>query len=107
MTAIKPARRTVSFPALAAMVAAAAVGISAPAAAAAPSAQVREVCAKSVYVKKQPGVFIVGSVTKGQRVKVTRYSQSGRFARIVARTPGYTVRGWMPTRYLCAAGRSA
>ena len=107
MTATKPARRSVSFPALAAIVAAAAVGVSAPAAVAAPSAQVREVCAKSVYVKKQPGVFMVGTVTEGQRVKVTRYSPSGRFAQIVARTPRYTVRGWVPTRYLCADGGSA
>lgn len=107
MISSNPARRTVSLPTLTAIVAAAAVGISAPAAVAAPSAEVREVCAKSVYVKKQPGVLMVGTVTEGQRVKVTRYSASGRFAQIVARTPDYTVRGWMPTRYLCADGGSA
>ena len=63
-------------------------------------------CARSApspsYVKKQPGVIPVGSLKKGQKVTVTRYSPSGRFAQIVARAPGYTVRGWVPTRYLCS-----
>ena len=93
-------RKTMSFAALTAVMATAAVGTAVPAASGA--TQVREVCAKSVYVKKQPGVALAGSVTKGQKVTVTRYSPSGRFARIVARTPGHTVRGWVPARYLCA-----
>lgn len=98
MSLSTPIRKTLSFAALTAVMATAAV----PAAGAASTDKVREVCAQSVYVKKQPGVIPVGSVTKGQKVTVTRYSPSGRFARIVARAPGYTVRGWMPTRYLCS-----
>lgn len=78
--------------------AASAVGASSPA---------REVCASSVYVKKQPGVIPVGTVFKGEKVHVTRYSRSGGYAQIVARRPGFTVRGWVPVRYMCAEGRSA
>jgi len=96
-------RKTMSSAALTAVVATAAFGAAVPTVAGAASdTQVREVCAKSVYVKKQPGVHMVGTVVKGQKVTVTRYSSSGKFARIVARTPGYTVRGWMPARYLCS-----
>ena len=69
--------------------------------------QMREVCAKSVYVKERPGVIPVGSVVKGQRVQVTRFSKSGRYAHIVARQGNYTTRGWVPTRYLCAKGAHA
>jgi len=98
MAVTKFLRKTMSFAALTAVMATAAV----PAAGAASTDKVREVCAKSVYVKKQPGVGLVGSVTKGQKVTVTRYSQSRTFAHIVARAPGRTVRGWMPTRYLCS-----
>ena len=99
MPSTRSLRTSASFAAITVVMATAAAG-AAPAGAA-PGDQVREVCAKSVYVKKQPGVLPVGSVTQGQTVTVTRYSPSGRFARIVARTPGYTVRGWVPERYLC------
>ena len=98
MTLTTHIRKTLSFAALTAVMATAAV----PAAGAASTDKVREVCAKSVYVKKEPGRILAGTVTKGQKVTVTRYSASGRFAKIVARTPKYTVRGWMPTRYLCS-----
>lgn len=69
--------------------------------------QTREVCAKSVYVKKAPGVIPVGSVGRGEQVEVTRYSKSGRFAHIVARRPEHTTRGWLERRYLCAKGERA
>ena len=100
MTITRSIRKSMSFAALTAVLATAAVGTAVPSAAGA--TQVREVCAKSVYVKKQPGVLMVGTVTKGQKVTVTRYSPSRKFAQIVARMPGYTVRGWVPTRYLCS-----
>jgi len=95
-------RKTMSHAALTAVLATAAVGTAVPAAGAASSDKVREVCAKSVYVKKQPGVHMIGTVVKGQKVTVIRYSSSGTFARIAARTPGGPVRGWVLTRYLCS-----
>jgi len=90
--------------------AAATAGMPVPAlaaSAAGASSLTREVCGSSVYVKKQPGVVPVSSVSKGEKVNVTRYSRSGGYAQIVARRPGFTVRGWVPVRYLCAEGRSA
>lgn len=91
--------------------AAASAGISVAAlaapAVAATATQTREVCASSVYVKKQPGVIPVGSVSKGEKVQIMRYSRSARHAQIVAPRPGFTVRGWVPVKYLCAEGRSA
>jgi len=71
------------------------------------ASQLREVCATSVYVKKAPGLIMVGTVRKAEKVRVTRYSRSGAFARIEARRPGFTVKGWVPVRYLCAKGRTA
>ncbi|HVF79495.1 MAG TPA: hypothetical protein VNA28_14460 [Solirubrobacteraceae bacterium] len=71
------------------------------------AAEMREVCAQSVYVKQAPGVIPVGSVRRGEEVEVTRYSTSGRFAHIVAHRPMYTTRGWVPRRYLCAKGKRA
>ena len=70
-------------------------------------AQMREVCLKSVYVKKRPGVLFAGTVSKGEKVEVTRYTRSRRYARVVARRPGFTVRGWVPVAGLCAKGKSA
>ena len=68
----------------------------------------REVCAKTVYVKRRPGVIVAGTLSRGERVDVRRYSSSRRFAQIVAHRPrNYTIRGWVPTRYLCAPGQRA
>lgn len=68
----------------------------------------REVCAKTVYVKKRPGAIVNGTLMRGERVDVRRLSASGRFAQVAARRPGeYTIRGWVPTRYLCAPGQRA
>lgn len=72
-----------------------------------PAKQMREICAKSVYVKQTPGTIPVGTVGRGEQVEVTRYSASGRFAQIVADRPMYTTRGWIPRRYLCAKGERA
>lgn len=69
--------------------------------------QMREVCAKSVYVKESPGAIPVGSVGRGEQVEITRYSKSGGFAHIVARRPMHTTRGWIPRRYLCPKGERA
>lgn len=92
----------------AAVAVAAAASIAVPAAAsAAQRADTREVCAKSVYVKRAPGVIAVGSVYRGEKVQITRYSKSGRFAHIVAPRPGFTARGWVERAYLCAKGKRA
>lgn len=92
----------------AAVAVAAAASIAAPAAAAAERrAGTRDVCAKSVYVKRAPGVIPVGSVYRGEKVQITRYSKSRRFAHIVAPRPGFTVRGWVERTYLCAQGKRA
>jgi hypothetical protein len=71
------------------------------------AAQMREVCAKSVYVKKAPGVIPVGSVTRGEKVEIARFSKSGGYALIVARRPTHTTRGWVPRKYLSAEGTRA
>lgn len=97
------------IPAVAVAVAAAA-GIAAPAASSADGgarAEMREVCAKSVYVRERPGVIPIGSVHRGESVRVTRRSSSGTWARVVVSRPKRTVRGWMPVAYLCAKGRRA
>ena len=41
---------------------------------------VREVCVKSTYVKRSPGVVVIGTLFKDQRIKVTRYDRSGKHA---------------------------
>jgi hypothetical protein len=41
---------------------------------------VREVCAKSAYVKRSPGVVVIGTLFKDQKIKVTRYDKSGKHA---------------------------
>lgn len=105
---VNPTRKIVSVAGVTAIAASAALSFGGAVAVADSSAkQMREVCAKSVYVKERPGVIPVGSVTKGQRVQVTRFSKSGRYAHIVARQGNYTTRGWVPTRYLCAKGEHA
>ncbi len=101
---------TAKFTVSAALAVAGAACVAAPAAASAEQrdgAQLREVCASSAYVKQAPGRILVGSVTRGEQVEVTRYSRSGRFAHIVARRPRFTTRGWIERRYLCAKGTRA
>ena len=105
-----PANRTrkiASIAGITAVAVSATLGFGGAAAVADSTEQMREVCAKSVYVKKRPGVIPVGSVTEGQRVQVTRFSESGRYAHVVAKQGNYTTRGWVPARYLCAKGARA
>jgi hypothetical protein len=61
---------------------------------------VREVCAKSTYVKRSPGFVVLGTLFKDQRIKVTRYDKSGKHAY------GYAYghvrkHGWVVTTDLC------
>jgi hypothetical protein len=61
---------------------------------------VREVCAKSTYVKRSPGFVVLGTLFKDQRIKVTRYDKSGEHAY------GYAYghvrkHGWVLARDLC------
>jgi hypothetical protein len=61
---------------------------------------VREVCATSSYVKRSPGVVVIGTLFKDQRIKVTRYDKSGKHAY------GYAYghvrkNGWVLTADLC------
>ncbi|HVF78959.1 MAG TPA: hypothetical protein VNA28_11740 [Solirubrobacteraceae bacterium] len=70
-------------------------------------AQKREVCAKSAYVKKAPGVIPVGTVFRGEQVRITRRSASGRYVHIVAVRPRFTVKGWIDATYLCKQGQRA
>jgi hypothetical protein len=94
-------------------VTAACLSLAAPAASASDSADQdrapqREVCARTVYVKKRPGAIVAGTLMRGERVDVERYSASRRFVQIVARRPrNHTIRGWVPARYLCAEGQRA
>ncbi len=94
-------------------VVAAAAAVAGPAAVAAPSAtqsaatNLREVCAKTAYVKKRPGSIPLATVFRGEKVKVTRYSASRRFAHVVGPRPGFTIRGWIDVAHLCAKGKSA
>ena len=71
------------------------------------AAEAREVCVASAYVRKRPGVFPVGSVFKGERVRVERHSDSRAWARVVAIRPGLTIRGWTHVANLCPRGTSA
>ena len=100
--------------AIATAAAVAGCGAAAPAAFAATSPafsaaahQDREVCVKTAYLKKRPGVVVAGTVYKGEKVQVTRYTKSGRFAHVEAPKPGYTPRGWIEVSHLCARGKSA
>jgi hypothetical protein len=61
---------------------------------------VREVCAKSVYVTLKPGAVFSGTLKKGEKIEVTRYSPSGKFAFGKAR--GHVNReGWVKAASLC------
>jgi hypothetical protein len=61
---------------------------------------VREVCAKSTYVKRSPGFVVLGTLFKDQKIKVTRFDKSGEHAY------GYAYghvrkHGWVLARDLC------
>jgi hypothetical protein len=61
---------------------------------------VRDVCAKSAYVKRSPGFVVIGTLFKEQKIKVTRYDRSGKHAY------GYAYghvrkHGWVVTADLC------
>jgi hypothetical protein len=59
---------------------------------------VREVCAKSTYLQLEPGKRFTGTLTKGQTIRVERYS--GKYAYGFAR--GHVNRrGWIKTADLC------
>jgi len=76
-----------------------AAGAAAPALAAEKTG-LREVCADSTYVTLKPGAVFSGTLTKGQRIRVTRFSPSGKFAYGMAR--GHVNRhGWVKTADLC------
>jgi hypothetical protein len=61
---------------------------------------VREVCAKSTYLTLKPGAVFSGTLTKGQTIRVTRYSPSGKYAYGFAR--GHINRnGWVKAADLC------
>jgi hypothetical protein len=69
-------------------------------AAAADKTGVREVCAKSTYLTLKPGAVFSGTLTKGQTIRVTRYSPSGKYAYGFAR--GHINRnGWVKAADLC------
>jgi hypothetical protein len=71
------------------------------------AAQQREVCAPQTYVKPRPDAVMIGSVAKGEKVAVQRYSRSGHWAKIVARRPTFTTRGWVSVADLCAKDKHA
>jgi hypothetical protein len=61
---------------------------------------VREVCAKSAYVKRSPGFVVIGTLFKDQKIKVTRYDTSGKHAYGFAY--GHVRKhGWVKTADLC------
>ena len=61
----------------------------------------REVCASSAYVKHQPGKTVVGTLFKGQKIKVERYDKSGKHAYGLAK--GHANKhGWVLTADLCS-----
>lgn len=72
-----------------------------------PAKNMRDVCVKSAYVKLRPGAVVAGTVHRGESVEITRRSKSGGYVYIVGRRPDFTVKGWLPARYLCAAGKRA
>lgn len=76
-----------------------AAGAAVPAAAAEKTG-LRKVCAKSTYVTLKPGAVFSGTLNQGERIRVTRYSKSGKFAYGMAR--GHVNRhGWVKTADLC------
>jgi hypothetical protein len=60
---------------------------------------VREVCAKSTYVKNQPGRVVIGTLFKHQKIDVSRYH--GKWAYGFAK--GHANKhGWVLTADLCS-----
>jgi hypothetical protein len=86
---------------------ASASAFAAPSATQSGATNLREVCAKTAYVKQQPGSIPHNTVFRGEKLTVTRYSASRRFAHVVGPRPGFTIRGWIDVAHLCAKGTSA
>ncbi|MBE2317337.1 hypothetical protein DVA67_015250 [Solirubrobacter sp. CPCC 204708] len=61
---------------------------------------VRAVCAESTYVMHKPGKTVTGTLFKDQKIRVTRYSPSGRWAYGDARGNAKR-KGWVKTADLC------
>lgn len=103
------ARKITSMSALAITLAASVAlpAASTAASAAKRSAQMREVCARSTYVKERPDVIPLNTVFRGEKVEVGRRSRSGKWVRALVRRPALTTRGWVKVADLCAGGRSA
>jgi hypothetical protein len=75
-----------------------AAGVAAPAMAA-DKLGVREVCAKSTYVKHEPGKTVIGTLFKHQKIKVERYH--GKYAYGFAK--GHANKhGWVLKADLCS-----
>ena len=72
-----------------------------------PAKNLRDVCVKSAYVKLRPGTVVAGTVYRGESVEVTQRSKSGGYVYVVGSRPRFIVKGWVPTRYLCAPGKRA
>jgi hypothetical protein len=76
-----------------------AAGAVAPAVAA-DKTGVRTVCAPTAYVKHEPGIVVVGTLFKHQKIKVERYDKSGKHAYGFAR--GHVNKhGWVIVGDLC------
>jgi hypothetical protein len=81
--------------------------LAAPPASAAAAAPLREVCAETAYVTKRPAAIPLSTAFRGEKLRVTRYSASRRFAHVEGPRPGFTIRGWIDVANLCAKGTSA
>ena len=76
-----------------------AAGVVAPALAA-EKPGLREVCAKSTYVKHAPGKVVIGTLFKHQKIDVLRYTSNGKYAYGFAK--GHANKhGWVLTTDLC------
>jgi hypothetical protein len=74
-------------------------GLATPAVAAEPPTGVRKVCVKSAYVHREAGSGWMGTLFRGERFRVRRYSPSGRWA--YGRAYGQINRnGWIKARAL-------
>jgi hypothetical protein len=73
---------------------------AAPALAADNPTGMREVCAKSTYVRHTPNLTMIGTLFKHQKIKVTRYDTSHKHAYGFAY--GHVQKnGWVKTADLC------
>jgi hypothetical protein len=73
---------------------------AAPALAADHPTGMREVCAKSTYVRHTPNLVMIGTLFKDQKIKVTRYDTSGKHAFGFA-YGHVNKRGWVKSADLC------